>query len=154
MAFLKRMTKKKSTILGLFESSLQAEYGLSPYIADSISHLVNGVSTNSLTRAMRKTLNTMVEEKLLFKVKLKANVIIEYKTGNVTINKNIWHYGLTEKLSSADNVEAERLDTSEPEHTTDEENDTWIDVMIDYDNNVISEEEQFNIDLMIDYDNR
>ncbi|HHZ70989.1 MAG TPA: hypothetical protein EYN54_12080 [Methylococcaceae bacterium] len=109
MGFFKRMTKKKIEVLTWLKEGFEEECGLAPYSADSISHVVNDCTTDSLTRAMRKTLNTLVDEGLLYKVKLKAEVTINYEGGSVTIDKKMWHYDLIEKLSSADKVEADRL---------------------------------------------
>jgi len=151
MALLKRMTKKKTEILVLLKAGLKDGYGLAPYIADSISHAVNGSTTNSLTRSMRKTLNTMVDEGLLFKVKLKSEVSINYTGGIVTIDKSVWHYGLIDSLSSEEERFNIDLMIEYDSNIATEEEQALIDVMIDYDNNVISEEDQFNIDLMIEH---
>ena len=51
----------------------------------------------------------MVDEGLLYKVKLKADVNINYEGGSVEIQKSMWHYDLIERLSSADKVETDRL---------------------------------------------
>ena len=108
MGFFKRMTKKKIEVLTRLRDGFEVECGLAPYSAESVSKIINGCTTNSLTRAMRKTLNTLVDEKLLFKVKLIAGVTVCYEEGVSHIKKNVWHYDLIERECSAEDINAKR----------------------------------------------
>lgn len=160
------MTKKKIEVLTWLREGFEEECGLAPYSAESISHVVNDCNTtNSLTRAMRKTLNTMVEEGLLYKVNKLAEVTIKYKGAayGVTINKNMWHYDLIENYSSAKEVIAKRL-SIEDDKEADIDSQELSDIDIDNDLvnelsecdepvNDIDDEESIWIDIMIDHAN-
>lgn len=178
MSRLTRMTKKKLDVLDWLKHGFEEECGEAPYSAESVSHVVNGRTTNSLTRAMRKTLNVMVEEGLLFKIRFKTEVSIYFQEGSTTNNVNVWHYDLIAKQSSVKDIEARRLvaeldkqpdiDTQEDDididsdlvnelsecdedvNDSDDEESIWLEIMIDHAEDKPSEEEQVLYEIMAD----
>lgn len=106
MALFKRMTNKKREILETLKHDHTFEVDKSPYNAHIIAYLIQscGTVTNSNERSMRRTLNTMVDEGLLYKVKMLDIVTMNYKGGQVDIEKMMWRYDLIENKSTVEDI--------------------------------------------------